>query len=462
MATSTKNLKDFLADYPGYIDSRGNIEKLDYQNVSIDTRTLQPGQFFIPLKGDNFDGHRFVYAAIEKGASGVAVEQGWYADQAASSFVDTRVIVVKHTLDVLQQLASWHRKQFNLRVIGLTGSNGKTTVRKMVSEILANRFQLLSSEGNQNNHIGAPLTLLKIQPSHEIAVIEMGTNHPGEIALLSRLVDPDVGLITNIGKGHIGFFGSLEAIYEEKTALFNTMRDGSLIFQNMDDPFIDKYERRSLTTIRVGSKADFDYWGRIISLDRLGCVKLSINDFGEIQLKIPGGHHFSNALLSAAVGLHFEIPFEEVKRTLENFQPVSQRMQIYEKNGVLIINDAYNANPDSMSAAINYLASVTSRGKRIIVLGDMLEMGDFGEQEHFAIGKYINGKPIDYVFLFGPLSAMIQKGILASNSFNGEVFRCETHEEITEHLKAILAPNDVLLVKGSRGMQMEKTLNGLF
>ncbi|NIW80641.1 MAG: hypothetical protein GWN16_14805, partial [Calditrichae bacterium] len=314
-----------------------------------------------------------------------------------------------------------------------------------------------------------PLTLLKIQPDHEIAVIEIGTNHPGEIALLTQLVNPTVGVITNIGKGHIGYFGSLEAIYLEKTALFDNMESGSVIFKNMEDSFLRNYYRNSLTTVRVGKSKSYDYWGNITSMDRLGCVRFSINSgeqptgAGEIQLRIPGTHHFNNALMATAIGLHFDLPINEIKETLENSQPASQRMQVYEENGVLIINDAYNANPDSTCAAIDYLVNLhAAKGRKLIALGDMLEMGDFGEQEHFTVGRYINGKPIDFVFLFGPLSAMIKEGILQTNSFKGNVYWYESHEEIAVHLEKILAPNDVLLVKGSRGMKMERVLNRLF
>jgi len=457
------NTHNFLEGYDGFCSSSGAVEEIDYQNLSIDSRTLQWGEFFIALKGDNFDGHEFIADALKKHAVGVAAQSEWHAHNEAKFPRDATFIIVKDTLDFLQKLSTWHRSHFNIPIIAITGSNGKTTLRKMISEILAAKFNVLSNEKNKNNHIGVPLTLLKMQPDHEAAVVEIGTNHPGEIGFLTELVNPRIGVVTNIGKGHIGYFGSLEAIYEEKTALFDRMRSGSLIFKNADDAFLKKYHRNSIKMVQVGTSEKCDYKGKMISTDRYGCVKFSINDLVEIQLLIPGAHHFHNALMAAAIALHFDIPVGAIKKTLEKFRPENQRMQIYEENGILVINDTYNANPDSTRAAIDYLTNLQiTKGRKIIVLGDMLEMGNFGEEEHIAIGKFINGRSIDFVFLFGPLSRMVKTGILDTNSFKGEAHWYETHEEIASHVKKILAPNDALLVKGSRGMKMENVLNNIF
>lgn len=463
MSGKDLNLKLFIEDYPKVSSSSGIIDDIDYQNFSIDSRTLQPGQFFIPLKGENFDGHEFITEAIEKSAKGIAVQWDWYSQKSKTEFPnELAIMVVENTLDFLQKLSSWHRSHFNIPIIAITGSNGKTTTRKMITEILSNNFAVLSNEGNQNNHIGVPLTLLKLRLDYEMAVIELGSNHPGEIALLTELVNPGIGIITNIGKGHIGYFGSLEAIYGEKTALFENIRSGSVIFLNMEDPFLSNY-KTSVKTIRVGISDSYEYWGKVVSVDELGCVRFSINNLIEIQLKIPGGHNFYNALMAAAVGLHFDISINEIKETLGNFQAISQRMQVYRVNEVLIINDAYNANPESARAVIDYLADLSSvKGRKIIAIGDMLELGDLGEKEHFLIGKFICDRSIDLVFLFGPLSIKIKEGLLENNSFKGEAYWYATHKEIVNHLEKILAPDDALLVKGSRGMKMENILNNLF
>jgi UDP-N-acetylmuramoyl-tripeptide--D-alanyl-D-alanine ligase len=463
MLDSKPNIASFLGDYDGFLSSAGPVKEINYSKISIDSRTLQPGDFFIALKGDNFDGHDFIAKVISKSASGVAAESKWQSSDETKFLQNFAFIIVKDTLDFLQKLAMWHRSNFNIPIIAITGSNGKTTLRKMVTETLANKFKVLSSEKNQNNHIGVPLTLLKLRPNHEVAVVELGTNHPGEIAFLAELVNPVIGVITNIGKGHLGFFGSTEAIYREKISLFERMRDESLIFKNMDDAFLKNYKHSSTKMISVGTLETCDYRGKMISTNRHGCVRFSINDLVEIQLQIPGAHHFHNALMATAIALHFNVPAKAIKKTLEEFQSENQRMQISEENGILVINDTYNANPDSTRAAIEHLANLQiPEGKKIIVLGDMLEMGDFGEEEHIAVGKFINGKSIDFVFLFGPLSRMVKTGILEANSFKGKAYWYETHEEIVSHLKKILMPHDVLLVKGSRGMRMENVLNTIF
>lgn len=463
MPGSKPNIANFLEDYDGFSSSSGAVAGINYQKLSIDSRTLRAGEFFIALKGDNFDGHEFVANALKKHASGIAAQSSWYAHKEDKLPPDAALIIVKDTLDFLQKLSTWHRSHFNIPIIAITGSNGKTTLRKMVSEILADKFNVLRSEKNQNNHIGVPLTLLKLRSNHEAAVLELGTNHPGEIGFLTELANPAIGVITNIGKGHIGYFGSLEAIYREKTSLFERMRSGSLIFKNIDDVFLKKYKHNSIRMVQVGTSENCDYRGRIISTDRYGCVKFSINDMAEIQLKIPGAHHFRIALMATAIGLHLDIPIGAIKQILEKFQTENQRMQLSEENGILVINDTYNANPDSTRAAIEYLADLQiSKGKKIIVLGDMLEMGDFGEEEHIGVGKFINGKSIDFVFLFGPLSRQIKTGIIETNSFKGEVHWYATHEEVAAHLKKILAPNDAMLVKGSRGMKMENVLKNIF
>jgi UDP-N-acetylmuramoyl-tripeptide--D-alanyl-D-alanine ligase len=463
MSGNDLNLKQFIKDYPEVSLSSGMIDDIDYQNFSIDSRTLQPGQFFIPLKGENFDGHEFVPDVIEKKAKGIVVQSDWYSQRNKTDFPkELAIIAVENTLDFLQKLSAWHRSHFNVPIIAITGSNGKTTTRKMIVEILSNKFAVLSNEGNQNNHIGVPLTLLSLRPDYEMAVIELGSNHPGEIALLTELVNPGAGVITNIGKSHIGYFGSLEAIYKEKIALFEKMRSGSVIFLNMEDPYLCNY-KALVKTIRVGTSDNYEYWGKVVSMDELGCIKISINNLIEIELKIPGILHFNNALMATAIGLHFDIAINEIKEALENFQSANQRMQVYSVNGVLIINDAYNANPDSTRAAIDYLSGLSSvKGRKIIAIGDMLELGNFGEREHLLIGKFISEKSIDLIFLFGPLSVKIKEGLFESDSFKGEAYWYETQEEIVDHLKKILAPNDALLVKGSRGMKMENILNNLF
>jgi UDP-N-acetylmuramoyl-tripeptide--D-alanyl-D-alanine ligase len=299
-----KKIGSFLQDYSGFKNHLGEIDNVQYQNLSIDTRTIKQGQLYIALKGENFDGHDFVTHAIEKKAGGVVVEEKWYAHQPDMREKNTIFIVVSDTLNFLQQLSSWHRHHFQIPVIGITGSNGKTTTKKMVVESLLKTFSVVNTEGNQNNHVGVPLTLLKIRSDHELAVIEMGSNHPGEIELLANLVNPTMALITNIGKGHIGYFGNLESIYREKTALFDQLSKDSTIFKNMEDPFLRRYNRSDVNSVEIGTSSKYDIWGRIDSVNKYGCIRFILNDKTSIQLQLPGAHHFSNALIASAVAIH--------------------------------------------------------------------------------------------------------------------------------------------------------------
>ena len=455
--------KDFLKQYRGAQVSGGNPESVDYRKISIDSRTLQPGEWFLALRGENHDGHAFIPQALKKNAAAIVAEKKWLEQNAALKPSEYPIIAVNDSLDFLQQLGAWHRRHFSIPLIGLTGSNGKTTTREMMAAVLSGRYRVFRSRGNKNNHIGLPLMLLQLSDEVEVAVIEMGTNHPGEIALLSSLAQPTAGAITNIGKGHLGFFGSLEEIYREKTALFDSLDPAAPLFINMEDRFLRKYPCEGRKAIRSGYSKSCDVWARIEFIDRLGRVKFRLNDTVSIQLKVPGTHQVGNALLAAAVGLHFGVGEEDIRAALEKFSPAEKRMEIFEKDGAVFINDAYNANPDSMRAAVNYLMVIKQgRGKRILVLGDMLELGDFAKMEHHSLGEYIAGKPVDFVFLYGPESRIMQKAIEEGGKKKERAFWYDSHKEIARHLKKILAPHDTVLVKGSRGMTMEKVFDGLW
>lgn len=451
-------IAEFLHQYDGFDESRGNLAGVDYRRCSIDSRTIVPGEMFIALRGEVHDGHRYA-AAAAKTAAAVVVEAVWAQTHGAELPAGSAaVIVVKDTLDFLQQLGAWHRRKFELPLIGITGSNGKTTTREMIAAVLEKKYRVFQSEGNKNNHIGLPLMLLKLDEEAEVAVLELGTNHPGEIAHLSALAGPSAAVITNIGKAHIGFFGSREAIYEEKTALFRALGEGGALFLNLEDPFLQRYprERHQGPVITVGLTPGCEVRGSAASADGLGRMQFRINEAITVRLQVPGSHNLMNGLLAAAVGMYFQVDGEAIREALENFQPVKQRMQVLEKDGIRIVNDAYNANPDSMRAAVDYLLELQAR-PRIAVLGDMLELGEFSENEHWELGRYIASRAIDMVLLYGPQSRSIEHGIRESGG-TMPVFHCETHAEIAAHLRRIIARDTVVLLKGSRGMAMEKVL----
>lgn len=447
----------FLAGYGGLKETRGNVENIDYRRISIDSRTIAPGELFVAIKGEVHDGHRFVEKALGKKAGAVVVDAEWFG-KSQQLPGNENIVVVADTLDFLQQLGAYHRRQLDVTVVGITGSNGKTTTREMIAAVLRKKYRVFQSEGNKNNHIGLPLMLLKLQESHEIAVIEMGTNHPGEIGLLASLSAPDVAVITNIGKGHIGFFGTLAAVYEEKTALFRETKPGGTIVLNTDDPLLKDYPCGEMKCVTVGFQGMANVAGEILGADRLGRYELRAGADLRARLGVPGKHNTINALLAVAVGEQFAVGHTEISRALTEFSPADQRMEVFEKGETVFVNDAYNANPNSMHAAVDYVAELdVKKGKRILALGDMLELGDLAESEHYALGEYIAGKKIDVVFLYGPESRHTGEGIAAGNKQIDVRWR-ETHEAIAEELAALLQDDNVVLLKGSRGMKMERVL----
>ena len=455
-------LEPFVAGYPQLRKVMGPLHGVDYRRLSIDSRTMQSGECFVALKGERFDAHDFLPQVVEKRPAAVIVnENGFQSHYGLLKAHSVPAVVVQDTLHFLQELARWHRSRFAVPVIGITGSSGKTTTREMIAAILESRYRVVRSAKNQNNQIGVPLSLLKMDETTEVAVLELGTNRPGEIQRLTELVQPTIGVITQIGKGHIGFFGSQEAIYREKTALFRGMASGSTIVLNMEDAFLKRYTRPDVHILRAGLHGGWDVWGEWLAVDALGCVRWRLNGRVAIQMGIPGRHQFLNAILASAVGLHLGLTEEAICQALEAFRPAQQRMEYFQRDGVLFINDAYNANPESMRAALQYLCEVPRGGKRIAVLGDMLELGEFEVYEHRTLGDVIAGLPIEVILLYGPRMRHLEQRLRELSPSERVVRWFAAHDELAAFLKTCLSAGDVVLVKGSRGMQMELVLENL-
>lgn len=431
---------------------------LQVRGISIDSRTLMPGDLFVAIRGQRFDGHDFVSIALEKGACAVVVEKTFAANIPAGALQ----IEVSDTTDFLMELAGWYRAQFSIPIIGLTGSVGKTTVKELLAGILSRRFRTEKTEQNRNNFIGVPLTLFQLNRSSEAAVVELGTNHPGEIARLSKIVAPTHALVTNIGSGHIGFFGSKEAIFREKKALPDAVVNGGTVYVNDQDPLLRNYQREGVRIKRIGLSENCDYRARLLGTDELGRVRFQINDEIEIQMQIPGRHHFLNGVLAAAIGLDLGLTQEEVKQGIESVQPVDKRMQVLKSGDIMFINDAYNANPESLRAAIDFLAElpVAPGRKRFLVVGDMLELGEQSELLHREIGQYLADKPVDFVFCYGEQAKFICREFDKISERNSHRW-FGTQESLARELRRQAAPGDVVLIKGSRGMAMENVLQYL-
>jgi UDP-N-acetylmuramoyl-tripeptide--D-alanyl-D-alanine ligase len=452
--------KNFLLHSKTVKETFNLPQDFSVQGISTDSRTLQMGEVFVALRGDNFDGHDFLEMAVHRGAAALVIASDRHYGELSEKIP---VIRTPDTLHFLMEYAGWYRLQFNLPVIGLTGSTGKTTCKEMLAAVLNRKYQVVKTQKNLNNFIGVPLTLLQLQKNIEIAIVEMGSNHPGEIATLTELVKPTQAAITNIGSGHIGFFGSREAIFNEKKALFDGMPPGSKIFLNMEDTLLRNYRRKVLTIYTYGLRGDYTYQATLVNVDRRGHVYFQINHGPEIRLAIPGRHQWINALLAGSIGLDAGISPLEVKEALESVSLIDKRMEVIEHRGITIINDAYNSNPESLRVAIDHLLDLSTpkNSRKFLVIGDMLELGEYSEEEHRRIGLYLQDKKIDYVFCLGPHCYQIVEILSKTENSSIQSQFFASHKELAEVLNILLRRQDIMLLKGSRGMAMEKILDFL-
>jgi UDP-N-acetylmuramoyl-tripeptide--D-alanyl-D-alanine ligase len=441
----------------------GRVERMEIAGVSIDSRTVKKGELFVALKGDRFDGHDFVPDAIERGAWGALVDRAALENRFSSLGGLKNILPVEDTLYALQEMSHQHRRKFPIAVVGITGSNGKTTTKEMLAGILKQKGPVLKNEGNLNNHIGVPLTLMKLNASHRAAAVEMGMSAPGELDTLARLVHPTVGVITNIGPAHLEFFGSMDKVAEAKGELLDNLASDSTAVLNADDHYFEtlrsKFSGRALT-FGIRNKAD-------VSASRIrqdaGHADFTLSAEGgaiDIRLRAPGTHNIYNALAAAAAALAVGMPLDAVKEGLNDFTPISMRSEIKEVRGRTILADYYNANPASMDAAITTLASLSPGRKSFAVLGDMLELGQAAVGAHRAVGATAARAGVGIVITVGDLAKHIGEGAIEGGMPRERVLHAPTHAEAAELLKKLSRPGDVILIKGSRGMKMEKILEG--
>jgi UDP-N-acetylmuramoyl-tripeptide--D-alanyl-D-alanine ligase len=422
--------------------------------IGTDSRTLKRGQLFVALRGENFDGHNFVEAAAKKGAAGGIVESNW-AGKVPENFA---LIRVKDTLEAYQTLAANYRKSLSLKVVAITGSNGKTTTKDFTAAVLARRFRVTKTEGNFNNHVGLPRTILEATAQDEIAVWEIGMNHPGEVAALARLAMPDVAMITNIGVAHIEFMGSRETIAEEKGALVEAVSAGGTVILNADDPFTKRIAARARAkVILAGTTAGTIRAGEISQTENgTDFTILEGAHRCRAQLPVPGLHMVQNALLAVAAGRVFGLSLEDCAAGLIAAPLAKARLQIKEIGGVEFIDDSYNANPDSMKAALRTLVELPADGKRIAVLGEMKELGSQSEQGHREVGETAAAFGIDGLIAIGNVAAGIAEAAEHAGLKNIAVVRSTS--EAVEILSQIAAPGDLVLIKGSRAARTEQVI----
>jgi len=438
----------------------GNGGGITVEGISTDTRTIQRGQLFIPLLGQNFDGHKFIPQAVEKGAKAV-ITQYPYIDVPNG----IPVILVDNTLTALQDIAAFHRKKFNIPVVAITGSTGKTTTKDMIYYVLSQRYHVLRTEGNLNNEIGLPHTLLRLSNAHQIAVLEMGMSGFGEIHRMAEIALPQVGVITNIGVSHIEKLGSRENILKAKLEMFDFFASDGIAVLNGDDEL--------LQTVKEHFPFHIEYYGtsdqakyRANDIDTSSDEKISYKVEIEgsqhsIEINVLGRHNVYNSLAAIAVGRLFGLELDEIQNGLKMFKPGAMRLNIINmSDGLKVIDDAYNASPDSMVAALAILSQ--SKGNRkIAVLGDMLEMGSYSEKAHRDVGSAVAEYGIDILITRGEASKIIGEQAKQYGMDEKNVYNCPCNKDVIELLSTMVQKGDTILVKGSRGMRMEEIVSYL-
>ena len=412
-----------------------------FPGISTDSRSFEEGSIFCALKGERFDGHQYVREVITKGAGGAIVGTAMkdqfvhIPNEKYPKGGEKYIFAVPDTLSALQELANAHRRSLSPSVIGITGTNGKTSTKDMISLVLSKKYTVLKTPGNYNNQIGLPLTLLSLNEGHQVAVIEMGANHPGEISSLCAIAQPDAGVITNVGRGHLEYFGSVEGVAKAKTELIQSLNSPARGFINGDDPNLKPFRRMTPEVKTFGMSEGNNVKGEIVRRFPDGCALLHAGEAEPIHMKVPGTGQAYNALAAYAIGSMFEVPHEEIKIALESYRGSGLRGTWIEWKGGRIYNDTYNANPDSLQMAFSLMSEVVlqSDGRRIAVLGDMLELGERSADEHRLMGAAAYKAGFDVVYTYGDYSRELSQE--ASRCGVSEAMHFSDKKEIAERLK---------------------------
>lgn len=408
--------------------------------ICTDTRKILPGTIFFALKGENFNGNNFVVTSLSQGAA-FAV-----ADEKLNT-ADKRILYVSNVLETLQQLANYHRNHFNIPVLAITGSNGKTTSKELIASVLSKKYNTLFTKGNLNNHIGVPLTLLSLTKANEIAVIEMGANHQGEIAQLCEIANPTHGIITNVGKAHLDGFGGFEGVVKGKTEMYKFLKehDGT-VFYNYNNHILAPLVSDIKKKISYGSNTAADYSGQIES--EKPYLSVQFNSF-ILKSNLTGAYNFENIMAAVAAGSYFKVSLKQIAEAIESYTPSNHRSQVIVKGSNTIILDAYNANPTSMNAAIENFVKNYS-GKKIIVLGDMYELGSSSQEEHKNVIEKLKTCGLEKIMLVGNEFEKADTGKAG--------LHFKTSSDALAYLRKHPVKHSVILIKGSRMSAMEKVM----
>ncbi len=435
-------------------------ENVEFSGISIDSRNVQKGGLFIAIKGEKKNGHQFIEEAIKKGALAIILSER--GDEIKSLKNSLGIIKVGDTLKALQNIAFHQRKKFNIPVIGITGSNGKSTVKEMAAFILSTKYKVLKNKGNLNNHIGLPLSLLELGSEHEVAVFEMGMSGLGEIRRLCEIALPGYGAVTNIGESHLESLGSVDKVVEAKKELIDFLGPECAAVLNIDGFGYDRLKsgiKGSFISFGIKNNADYRAKDIICGNTEVEFI-LMIREKDPIRCRVkgPGTHNVYNALCAAAIAGLMGVGRDGIVEGLRAYKPLPMRMEVMEWNDVTLINDAYNANPDSMAAAIKILTNRVAQGKKILVAGDMLELGERSKSAHYQIGKLVAEKNLDFFITYGDIAESCGISAIENGFDSSRVKNFKNPENAGSFLKDFLKKGDCLLIKGSRGTRMEKII----
>lgn len=428
--------------------------------VCTDSRKAQPGDLFFALSGDHFDGHAFVEEVAAKRVAGVVIQAGRGSELPASC----GVIEVEDVRRALGALARRYRQDFHPHCVAVAGSNGKTTTKELVAAVLRQRYNTVWSEASFNNDIGVPVTLLRLAEGTQAAVFELGTNHPGELAPLIEMVKPRLGLITSIGREHLEFFKDLEGVVEEEGTLSAQLPKDGVLILNGDSEWAEVLARRGCCrVVRVGLQAGMSWRASQVSLSSAG-TRFTIEDGpteyrGEYSLALLGRHQVTNALLAIATGFELGLGADEIRRGLSECRPAKSRLVLKECRGIAILDDSYNANADSMVAALHTLHELPCAGRRVAVIGDMGELGESAAAAHHEVGRTAGDLGIDFVVTVGAQSRLTLDSARRTGSTQGVEFA--TPEEVIQHLRSFLRPGDIVLLKASRSAGLDRISEAL-
>ncbi|MCK4244043.1 MAG: UDP-N-acetylmuramoyl-tripeptide--D-alanyl-D-alanine ligase [Candidatus Omnitrophica bacterium] len=430
-------------------------------SIFLDSRKIEKNSLFIAIRGERHDGHDFLKEALEKGAGGAIVESSTTRKRVprVQSLKFKILIQVGDTRKALGDIARAYRRKFKIPLIAITGSDGKTTTKELAAHLLSSHFHLVKSPGNFNNEIGLPLTLFKLKKKNDLAIVELGMNKPGEIKRLSEIAKPTVGVITNIGNAHQGFFKSKYGIAQAKAELFESLGEAPVIL-NKDSPYFPFLKRRAKgRVISFGIKKKSDFWARDILFFSSG-TEFKVNGM-EIRLPLLGYFNVYNVLCAIALAKEFGISNQEIKKALQNFKPLPHHFQLIKLKRFRLIDDTYNSNPFAFEKVIEQLLMMKTSGRRVIIAGEMKELGKFSKKAHYSIGKFIAQSKVDFLVTVGKLAKEIGKGAYKTGLIRKKnILHCQSNEEVVKSKKLFL-PGDLILIKGSRAAHLEEIVEKL-